>query len=926
MPEHTKRLLVRVNPALRHSHERTLSLDGKWLFRLDPQDEGLDAQWFKDQGMFSDAILVPGCWQGQGYGHDGEDEVWDFRLRARTLRATYRGTGWYGRAFELPKDWRGQRIWLNFGGAHPSAQVWLNGIQLGEHAEPFIPFGFDITDTVSFEQDNLLAVRISEENRWLGLSYSWQGCWSGLYRSVELTATGGCWLERCMIYPDADAERLRLDLRLGGDLDQGPLTVAVAAAPLGAVAVAEATKKVNQREMLLDLPIRAPRLWSPDEPNLYRVDVQLSSGNKIMDAMTERVGFLKLSTAGKHFLINGQPYYVRESGDFAINPETGSPDTDRDRWRKKLATLRQYGYNYVRCQSYAPTPEYYDAADEVGLLVQGEMGALGAWGGSTIWHVYGWPQPLPEFRKALREQWLHTVMRDVNHPSASIYCMSNELGQSTLFPRTAWDCYRETKRLKPAAFVIWTDGGYHRDLPGDFVNAEADMDKVTPLPVIQHEFRWWSSYPDIRLKSRYTEAIRPYALEIAESAARRNGMEALLPRIAHNSQRLQHIEARGKLEACRRDNPTLAGICHFNAMDAGPSPQGIVNEFCEAKYVDAATWLQTNGNTTILLDRDFDDRVLLSGETFEAGLSISDFSHPPFDAPRLDWKLCEGEKCLASGSLAWRHEPFCTCGIPEKISLTLPEVSRPLALKLSATMCEGTRSCHNQWSFWLFPKGVGLPEQTAIYGSVTLPWLKALAGRLPAMTPGRLGDDCTSLLLTECLNAQVTEYIAHGGRALLAASEGLLRPFYPKLGLNVGRYYFLPPANYPPYEDGNSGTIVQQHPALGELPHEGFCDLQFYCLIAESPPIDLAPLGPFSGEPIIRAISTYFTCRPLAYLLELGLGKGGLIISSLNLDQAYPEARYLLSAIARYALSDAFRPKDELSREALQYLQENTSW
>jgi len=85
MPEHTKRLLVRVNPALRHPHERTLSLDGKWLFRLDPQDEGLDAQWFKDQGMFSDAILVPGCWQGQGYGHDGEDEVWDFRLRARTL-------------------------------------------------------------------------------------------------------------------------------------------------------------------------------------------------------------------------------------------------------------------------------------------------------------------------------------------------------------------------------------------------------------------------------------------------------------------------------------------------------------------------------------------------------------------------------------------------------------------------------------------------------------------------------------------------------------------------------------------------------------------------------------------------------------------------------------------------------------------------
>ena len=175
MPEHIKRLLVRVNPALRHAHERTLSLDGSWLFRLDPGDEGLDGQWFRDQGRFSDAILVPGCWQGQGYGHDGEDELWDFRLRARTLRATYQGTGWYSKLFKAPREWKGQRIWLNFGGAHPSAQVWLNGTRLGEHAEPFIPFGFDVTDTVSFEQDNLLAVRISEENRWLGLSYNWQG-------------------------------------------------------------------------------------------------------------------------------------------------------------------------------------------------------------------------------------------------------------------------------------------------------------------------------------------------------------------------------------------------------------------------------------------------------------------------------------------------------------------------------------------------------------------------------------------------------------------------------------------------------------------------------------------------------------------------------------------------------------------------------
>lgn len=77
---------------------------------------------------------------------------------------------------------------------------------------------------------------------------------------------------------------------------------------------------------------------------------------------------------GKQFRINGEPYYIRGTGDFLANLETGSPDTDRDRWRRKLATLRRYGYNQLRCQSYVPAPEYLDAADEVGLLVQSEVG------------------------------------------------------------------------------------------------------------------------------------------------------------------------------------------------------------------------------------------------------------------------------------------------------------------------------------------------------------------------------------------------------------------------------------------------------------------------------------------------------------------------------------------------------------------------
>lgn len=139
---------ARVNPLLRHAREQRLALDGDWRFRLDPDDRGVAEGWFNSVNLLLEEIRVPGCWQGQGFGGDGHDRVFDFNFEARVFRATYKGTGWYGRTFRVSAEWIGQRVWLNFGGAHPSAEVWLNGTRLGANTLPFVPFGFNITDGV----------------------------------------------------------------------------------------------------------------------------------------------------------------------------------------------------------------------------------------------------------------------------------------------------------------------------------------------------------------------------------------------------------------------------------------------------------------------------------------------------------------------------------------------------------------------------------------------------------------------------------------------------------------------------------------------------------------------------------------------------------------------------------------------------------
>lgn len=911
---------ARVNPILAHPRERRLSLDGAWRFRLDPDDRGRSERWYETAAQLLEEIRVPGCWQGQGFGGDGNDRLWDFNLEARVFRSTYKGTGWYGRTFRVPAEWTGRRVWLNFGGVHPSAEAWLNGARLGENDLPFVPFAFDVTGAVRRDADSELVVRVHEHHREFGFAYNWQGNWSGLYRGVELSATGPCWLERCALLPDVDAGAIRLRAAFGGEPGPGA-RLAVSAAPVdGSRPACRAEFPVLAEDGDWTLPVPEPLLWSPDAPHLYRVDIELLQSGQISDARVERTGFVKLEMRGKRFCLNGEPYFMRGSGDFLSCPETGCPDTDRERWRRKLQALRDYGYNYVRCQSYVYGPEYYDIADEVGLLVQSEMGMIGGWGGSSHWHVYQWPKPTADNYPVLKRQWNLVVERDACHPSATLYCMSNECWTNTDFPRTAWECYRTTKTLKPAALVIWTGGGYNKDLPADFINDVSDRFKAEELaafdkPFIEHEFKWWSSFPDIRLRGKYTGAIRPYAAEIAAAVAARRGQAHLLETYAENSRRLQFLEAKGKMEMLRRDKPTLAGICHFNAMDTNPSPQGVITEFYGRKLADAATWRETNGDTVILSSLGFDDRCLTAGGRLAVRFSVSDFAHPSWRAARLVWRLRAGDRTLAEGSHEVAITPFATAPAGEA-NMTLPDLDAPVAATLEAELREtgGGRVARNRWSLWLFPEPDPLPG-LAVYGAARDSWLRDWPA-LPRLDtpPSAVTPGAPRVLLAETLDEPLLAFMRAGGKVLLAAGEGLVRPHHPLFG--YVKYFFTPPANYAPYEDGQNGTVIADHPILCGFPHEGFADLQFFRMIDNAPPLDLEPLGLADVEPVIRVIHRYPVLRPLGYLVERRVGAGGLLLSSLEFNPAWIEARWLLANLCRGFAAGGLDGVPALSAEA----------
>ena len=649
--------------------------------------------------------------------------------------------------------------------------------------------------------------------------------------------------------------------------------------------------------------------WSPDSPTLYRVDAELYSNGVVSDCISDRFGFVTLSTEGKHFMINGKPYYMRGTGDFCENPKTGSPNTDRDYWRKCLKTLRDYGYNYVRCQSYVPVPEYFDAADEVGLIVQSEMGMLAPIWGFAMQNVYNWPRPTPDYREAIRAQWNATVLRDVNHPSANIYCMSNEL-KSTYFPKIAWRCYNETKAIKPTSFVIWTDGGHKREftgaLPEDFVNDDAEADALCNMPVIQHEFKWWSSFPDVRQIDKYKgAAMKNWAAEKAIESTIAHGIPHILEDAAKNSQALQFIEMKGKLEELRRDNPTLAGVCHFNALDTMGSPQGVVDIFYDKKYATSELWSRTNGDTVILCDLGFNDRILVSEGEFYCKLFVSDFSHPSYKVPKVIWKLEGDDALIACGEHSFVHKPYLTVSAGE-IRIKLPKIDKPRAVTLKADLVEGDRMITNEWDLWIFPSQVYFSDK--VYFS----------------KDGETSDSVDAIVSPR-LTKELVDFASSGGAVIVNGGEGLIRPFDPVQHLSVGRYFFSKPASYPPYEELQSGTIIKHNKMFGDMPHRKYADLMFYNMIGESPALDLEPLGLNDEDPVIRMIHAYQVCRSLGYLVERKLGKGLLIVTSLCIDEKFIESMYFLSKVTEYAVNGDWEDSPQISQDSINKLISGTN-
>ena len=383
------------------------------------------------------------------------------------------GQGWYRRHLELNAADAARVLRLNFEAVYMDADIWLNGRHVGKHHYGYTAFSLDLTGKVRAGR-NVIVVRVNHvdpSSRWYA--------GSGLIRPVTLDV-----LDPVHIAPDsvfvrtvsASAQKGTLMLSASisnrsGAARQIELVSKVVAADGRTVAQSSRKVSVKARSQAgLDerLDVTEPRLWSPDSPNLYTLVQELKVNGATTDVRSTRFGIRTIEVdAVQGLRINGQKVVLRGGNihhDNYMLGAAGAPDADA----RKVALMKQAGYNAIRNAHNPASQATLNAADELGMLVIDE--AFDMWRKSKRAKDYSrffdtdWKQDIDSL-----------VLSGRNHPSVLFWSVGNEIPEqgSKEGAHTARELVQRIRRLDASRPVTQ---GVNMDSPQNAIQfAEVDV-------------------------------------------------------------------------------------------------------------------------------------------------------------------------------------------------------------------------------------------------------------------------------------------------------------------------------------------------------------------------------------------------------------------------------------------------------------------
>lgn len=416
-----------------------MGLDRDWLFH---QEDVMNAQ----QAEFDDAswrvVQVPHDWSIEG----------EYRQEHPTgPRGGYTsvGVGWYRKTLDVPEGWLNRKVVIEFDGIYMNSDVWINGHHLGHRPNGYIGFEYDLTPWLHAGV-NTIAVRVDTSKAPSARWYTG----SGIYRHVWLTVKDCVHIDYWGTYvttPEvsAKAARIRLRTKIINETGQDRAVSLVAIIKDSAgdqVATTTSDAIVTSGgglELETSCTVSQPKLWSPQEPNLYTLELQLKLDGCVIDQESQSLGIRSFRfDADEGFSLNGQSmkfqgvclHYDAGPVGYAV------PDQVLER---RLRLLKAMGCNAIRTAHHPMAPEFYDLCDRLGFMVMNE--AFDGWDHPKAEHDYG-----VYFHEWWRRDLTDTLLRDRNHPCIILWSIGNEVeGIRTELTQALLDVVHELDPSRP---------------------------------------------------------------------------------------------------------------------------------------------------------------------------------------------------------------------------------------------------------------------------------------------------------------------------------------------------------------------------------------------------------------------------------------------------------------------------------------------
>jgi beta-galactosidase len=334
----------------------------------------------------------------------------------------------YSKTFEVPEEYRGKRVSLEFQGVYRDAMVYVNGDFAGQRPFGYSTFSIRLDPFLKYGQPNTIKVdaRVHEDSRW------YTG--AGIYRDTILSVTELVHVAANGVRittPDIDARRAVVDVATTVEnegLETATVTVATDLRDVVGQVVAQGSAPVTLRAgasavVRQRLYVTDPQLWGVDNPYLYSAKTELTDLTEVLQEQETTFGIRSLQLDPYRGLqINGETVKLRGACIHHDNGVLGAATIGRAEERR-IQLLKEAGFNSIRSSHNPISQAMLEACDRHGMLVMDETFDVWTDAKSSFDYSLSFPEWWERDVEAM-------VTKDFNHPSVILYSIGNEIPET----------------------------------------------------------------------------------------------------------------------------------------------------------------------------------------------------------------------------------------------------------------------------------------------------------------------------------------------------------------------------------------------------------------------------------------------------------------------------------------------------------------